>query len=70
MPQKPEDEADDWLTTREASDLAKVAVQTLTNWRALNTGPPYTKLSDGKAGRVRYRRRDLMAWLDRRRVAA
>lgn len=68
MPE-PSEVEDDWLTPREASALTRAAEKTLANWRALSVGPPYTKLSEGKSGRVRYRRRDLVAWLDQRRVA-
>lgn len=68
MPELPEVE-DDWLAPREASALIRAAEKTLANWRALNIGPPYSKLSEGKSGRVRYRRRDVLAWLNQRRVA-
>jgi hypothetical protein len=70
MPQKVDVSAEDWLTPTEAGALAKVATQTLANWRASKIGPPYTKLSTGRAGRVRYRRRDVLRWLDEREAAA
>lgn len=55
---------EDWLTARETSSLAKVAEKTLANWRSLGIGPPYRKLSQGRGGRVRYRRSDVIAWLN------
>jgi hypothetical protein len=65
-------DSEDWLTAREAGALAKVTQKTLANWRSLGIGPPYSKLSPGRGGRVRYRRSDLMAWLeaDRAKVTA
>lgn len=54
---------EDWLTAREASTLAKVTEKTLANWRSLGIGPPFTKLSPGRGGRVRYRRGDIQAWM-------
>lgn len=61
---------DEWLTPDETGALTKVAKQTLANWRAAKIGPPYTKLSDSQAGRVRYRRSDVIRWLDDRKAAA
>lgn len=61
---------EDWLTPSEAAEIVNVAPQTLANWRTQGTGPSYSKLSEGRGGRVRYRRRDVLAWLDQRRVAA
>lgn len=61
---------DDWLTAREAGAMARVSEKTLANWRSLGVGPPYTKLSPGRGGRIRYRRSDVLAWLAQRGVAA
>lgn len=63
-------EAEDWLTPPEAAEVVNVAPQTLANWRASGIGPRYSKLSEGRAGRVRYLRRDVLVWLAERRVAA
>ncbi|MEU8031935.1 helix-turn-helix domain-containing protein [Streptomyces sp. NPDC049099] len=62
-------EADEWLTARETSSLTKVAEKTLANWRSLGIGPPYAKLSQGRGGRVRYRRSDVERYLSARAVA-
>jgi hypothetical protein len=70
MPQNPVADEEDWLTTRETAELMRVAIQTLANWRAAGLGPPYWKLSDGRAGRVRYLRRDVLKWRTERQVAA
>lgn len=57
-------ELDEWLTPSEAAKLAKLSVRTLSDRRWKKTGPPYRKLSPGKGGRIRYRRADVLAWLD------
>ncbi|MER6557242.1 helix-turn-helix domain-containing protein [Streptomyces sp. NPDC001027] len=54
---------DEWLTPVEAAKLTKLSVRTLSDKRWKGTGPVYTKLSPGKGGRIRYRRRDVLAWL-------
>ena len=54
---------DEWLTPAEAVNLAKLSVRTLSDRRWKGTGPPFTKLSPGKGGRIRYRRSDVLAWL-------
>lgn len=54
---------DEWLTARETSALTKFSVQTLANWRSQKIGPCFTKLASGRGGRIRYRRRDVEAWL-------
>ncbi|GAA3256044.1 helix-turn-helix transcriptional regulator [Streptomyces lavendulae] len=58
------------LKPPEVSKLLKVAVQTLANWRAAGVGPAYTKLSPGRAGRIRYRLHDVESWLDEQQEAA
>ncbi|MEV3847931.1 helix-turn-helix transcriptional regulator [Streptomyces microflavus] len=70
MPQNDGCHDDLWLSPQETAALTKVAVQTLANWRAMKSGPRYTKLSSGKTGRIRYRRSDVLAWLNERQVAA
>lgn len=57
------EQQEEWLTPREASALTKLSLQTLANHRSLNIGIPYTKLSSGRAGRVRYRRKDVERYL-------
>lgn len=54
---------EEWLTPPEAAKLAKLSVRTLSDKRWKKTGPPYRKLSPGKGGRIRYRRSDVLAWL-------
>ncbi len=48
----------------QASDLLCLSMRTLQAWRAKGIGPPFIK-----AGRaVRYRRGDLVAWIEANRV--
>ncbi len=58
---------DEWLTPREAAKLAKLSVSTLSDKRWKGTGPAFTKLSPGRGGRIRYRRSDVIAWLNGKR---
>ncbi|MFC7047863.1 helix-turn-helix transcriptional regulator [Emcibacter nanhaiensis] len=52
---------DEPITPIEAGSFLKVPYSTLSKWRLNNTGPAYLKLG----GRlVRYRRRDLIDWLN------
>ena len=48
------------LTEVQAADLLKLSVRTLQAWRTRAFGPAFVR-----AGRaIRYRRRDLFAWMD------
>jgi len=50
----------DLLLPREAAEYLRSSTSTLSKWRLFGTGPRYVTL-----GRlIRYRRRDLDAWLD------
>lgn len=54
---------DELMTPAQVSKLAKLSVRTLQDQRSRGRGPEFVKLSPGRAGRVRYRRRDVYAWL-------
>ncbi|MGW1617233.1 helix-turn-helix transcriptional regulator [Streptomyces sp. NPDC002285] len=56
-------QTDEWLTPREVAQMVKLSVQTLANHRSQKIGIPYTKLSEGRAGRVRYRLSDVREYL-------
>lgn len=55
--------SNEWLTPRETAELAKLSTQTLANHRWRGTGPRFAKLTPGRGGRIRYRRRDVEQWL-------
>ncbi|SOB84238.1 helix-turn-helix domain-containing protein [Streptomyces sp. 1331.2] len=54
---------EEWLTPAETAKLAKLTPGTLANHRYQGIGIPYTKLTPGRGGRVRYRRSDVEKWL-------
>jgi hypothetical protein len=48
------------LREQDAADLLSISIRTLQSWRIRNFGPLIVQV--GRA--VRYRRRDLIAWID------
>jgi hypothetical protein len=62
----PQDTAspDDWLTPADVARITRLTQSTLKDKRWRGTGPKYTKLSPGRGGRIRYRRADVLAWLN------
>jgi hypothetical protein len=53
------------LTESEAADFLKLSARTLQAWRIRIAGPAFVQV--GRA--VRYRRRDLIAWIDANTVS-
>jgi excisionase family DNA binding protein len=53
------------LTTKEAARRLGFTPQTLRLWRSQDRGPAYVQT---EGGGVRYRRSDLEAWIEQRRV--
>jgi hypothetical protein len=53
-------DSDALLREQDAADLLSLSVRTLQSWRIRMAGPPFVQV--GRA--VRYRRRDLIAWID------
>ena len=51
---------DSLLKELEAADLLDLSVRTLQSWRMRRAGPPFVQV--GRA--VRYRRRDLLTWIE------
>lgn len=49
----------------EAADYLGYSIRALQNWRVRGGGPLFIKVS---ARSIRYRRRDLMAWIDSKAV--
>jgi Helix-turn-helix domain len=56
---------DSLLTESEASDFLKISVRTIQAWRLRVAGPPFVHV--GRA--VRYRRRDLITWIEANTVS-
>jgi hypothetical protein len=63
-----EDGPDDLLTPRQVNAAYGFTPRTLANWRRLGTGPEYIKTTDGRTGRILYRRSTFEAWLDARTI--
>lgn len=61
---------DELLTPAEIAPLVKLSVSTLKDKRWKGTGPRFIKLSPGRGGRIRYRRRDVQIWLDKQMASA
>jgi len=54
------------MDEREAASVLCYSVRALQNWRHRGGGPKFVKVS---ARSVRYRRRDLLRWIDARTVS-
>jgi hypothetical protein len=48
------------LTEHATAEILNLSIRTLQSWRLRRAGPPFVQV--GRA--VRYRRRDLIAWID------
>jgi hypothetical protein len=59
-------DTDALLREQDAADLLSLSVRTLQSWRNRMAGPPFIQV--GRA--VRYRRRDLIAWIDANTIGA
>lgn len=56
--------SDDLLSPSQVhSEYGFATASTLANWRWLHQGPDYIKTSQSRAGRIRYRRSVIEAWL-------
>jgi predicted DNA-binding transcriptional regulator AlpA len=51
------------VSERQAADFLGVTVRALQKWRVTGTGPTYVRISSRC---IRYRRRDLHAWIEAR----
>jgi len=51
------------LNEREAATFLGYTIRALQNWRLRGGGPTYVKVSERS---IRYRRRELMAWVEKR----
>jgi excisionase family DNA binding protein len=60
---EPPEHPHELLTEAEAAKLLTVSTVTLARWRREGTGPPWFRVG----GRFRYRRDELLAWLEEQR---
>lgn len=54
----------DFLTPEQLSEMLHVTVSTLESWRAKDIGPPVVRLGRSPRSPVRYRRIDVLAWIE------
>lgn len=52
------------LTAPQAAELLSIGQRTIARWSAEGRAPSPLKLTPGRRGALRYRRADLMAWID------
>ena len=63
----PTTDPDRLMNEKEAAELLCYSVRALQNWRSRGGGPKFIKVS---ARSVRYRRRDLLDWIDAHTVTS
>lgn len=56
------DELPELATRRQVAEFTQTSVPTLARWDALGTGPKSVRLGGGSS--VRYRREDVLAWIE------
>lgn len=54
----------EYLSPREASKLLGISIHLLQKWRSLGVGIPYIKLGQSKSSVIRYRKSDLLKYLN------
>jgi len=52
------------MTVPEAAEMLAVGKRTLTRWSAMGRAPKPIKITPGRRGCVRYRRAELLAWIE------
>lgn len=60
------DSADRLLTEEQAAEFLNLSVRTLQGWRCNGFGPKFVRISRRM---IRYRRQDLLDWINSRTVA-
>lgn len=63
-----EKEIPDFISTAALARWLGVCSQTLRKWRQQNFGPPFIQYTHRGRGKVFYSRKDVGAWLERRRT--
>ncbi len=54
----------EYLSPKEASKLLGVSTHLLQKWRSFGVGMPYVKLGQSNSSVIRYKKSDLMKFLD------
>ena len=58
----------EYLSPKEVSKLLGVSTHLLQKWRSLGVGIPYIKLGRSKSSVVRYKKSDLLKYLDENKI--
>ena len=61
---------DDLLNSAETAAILGIRINTLEIWRVRGNGPAFIKLGDHARSSVRYRRSDVIAWIEKRLYAS
>lgn len=61
---------DDLLNSAETAALLGIKINTLEIWRTKGQGPAFIKLGNAPQAPVRYRRAEVVAWLEQRLYAS
>ena len=56
------------LTQKQVAAFLRVDRRTLWRWRRFDYGPPCLRVNIGNGTRYRYRKEDLLAWIESQRV--
>jgi hypothetical protein len=62
-------DGNEFIVTRECARLQRIQPQSTRKQRARGDGPPHYKMGEGKRARVLYRRSEVLAWIEKHRVA-
>jgi hypothetical protein len=57
-----------FMDTETAARVCCLSKRTLEGMRVDKTGPPYVKFGDSQKSKVVYRRKDLLAWIEKMTV--
>jgi hypothetical protein len=57
---------DEVMTTKEVADFLKMSQASINQWRSRGTGPTCFRSGDGPKARVRYRKQDVLDWVNNR----
>ncbi|WP_041672786.1 helix-turn-helix domain-containing protein [Sulfurovum sp. NBC37-1] len=57
-----------YLSPKEAATLLGISTHLLQKWRSLGVGIPYIKLGQSRSSVVRYKKSDLLKYLDKNTI--
>lgn len=54
----------DLMTPEQLAEMLHVTLSTLESWRAKGSGPPFVRLGTSSRSPIRYRRSEVLAWIE------